>query len=27
LNVENNRPEMKLFDLQNEQINLSKDYL
>jgi hypothetical protein len=25
LNVENNRPEMKLFDLQNEQINLSKD--
>jgi outer membrane protein TolC len=27
LNVENNRPEMKLFDLQNEQINLSKDLL
>jgi outer membrane protein TolC len=26
-NTENNRPEMKLFDLQNEQIKLSKDIL
>jgi len=26
-NTENNRPELRLFDLQNEQINLSKDLL